>query len=103
MKKLLLLIPLLCGCSGEKVSTTTEPELTTIDYVNITITTSFLFTYSNRDIVILETHEINTFADYQYYLTDLYYVIEFDNNLYETKYLSGVNSQNELVVKEVNK
>lgn len=101
MKKLLLLIPLLCGCSGEKVSTTTEPELTMIDYVNITIATTFSLTYNDREIVILETHEINTFADYEYYLTDLYYVIEFDNNLYETKYLSGVNSQNELVVKEV--
>ena len=93
MKKLLLIpLLLLVSCTKQKVSDNKDM----LDYVSLCAITKFSLDYADREIILTYTQEINA-----YYLTDLYYRIEFENEVYKTEYISALNSNNELVMKEV--
>lgn len=93
MKKLLLIpLLLLISCSEQKNNDNQDM----LDYVDLCVYTQFHIDYQDRELIVSKTYEIE-----DYYLTDIYYRIEYINNVYETKYISAVNDNNELVIKEV--
>lgn len=96
MKKLLFIIPflLLTSC-GEKEQ---EQEPTIIDYINICVSAQFYLTHEETEIIVQETTEKQP-----YYITDILYRKSFENNVYETKYISVVDSNKELNVREIKK
>ena len=95
MKRLLLLIPLLLsGCGKPKQ----EEKPTFIDYVNLCVVAKFTYDYEDREIITYNSMELGT-----YYLSNVYYRIEFENDVYKTEYISAVNDKNELVIKEIQK
>jgi len=90
MKRLLLLIPLLLtSCGG-----TNNQDF--IDYVEICISYSFNDFYEDRQIITLHTEQEDI-----YYLTDLYWKYDFENDIYCQKYISAVDGNNELQIRMV--
>lgn len=87
MKKLLLLIPLLFACKSNNDF---------LEYVNLCAKIQFAIDYENSEIVMSYTEEIES-----YYLSNIYYRIEFENDIYKTEYLSSLNDKNELIMREV--
>lgn len=92
MKKLpLVLFPfLLLGCE------TPKKEPTFIDYVNVCAISKFTLDYEDREIITYKTIENQV-----YYLTDIYYKVEYENDIYKTEYISSVNNKSELIIKEI--
>ena len=78
------------GCSSPK------PEPTLTDYITICVNVQFQIDYEDCEIITIHTMDLDP-----YYITDIHYRKEFDNNVYKTEYISSVNDSNELVVKEV--
>jgi len=91
MKYLLLPLLLLTSCS--------EPQPTFIDFVNTSIILRFYADYNEEEYTLLTFNTVETYD--KYYITDCYYIVEFDNNVYETTYISAVNDKQELITKEI--
>ena len=85
----MLLALALCSCSQKE-------ELSFIDYVNICVSYEFYSNYEETTILTIYTNENEI-----YYLTNVYYLKDFDNSVYKIEYISALNSDNELIIKEV--
>ena len=95
MKRLIysfLLILFLASCTNDQAIA----DDSFIDYINVCIVAKFASDYPENELVNLYTTN-----NYPYYLTNVYYRVEFDNSIYKTEYISAVNDKNELVVREV--
>lgn len=94
MKKLLLLLPLitLTACGGK------VDDTSLLDFVNKCIETQFKLTYAESEIIVQNTKQVEI-----YYLTDIYYRIVFDNSVFKIEYISAIDSENNLIIKEVQK
>lgn len=97
MKKIsVMLLPLLIltACGENK-----EQEVKPIDVVNTAIVLKFYEDYTSEEHELITWDTIETFDSY--YLTDCYYRIDFDNNIYKTEYISAFDSEGQIVFKEI--
>lgn len=82
--------------TSEPAPPTTEPEPPFTDYVTVCIVAQFQIDYEECEIITIYTTDHNP-----YYLTDIRYRKDYDNNIYKTEYISSVNDAGELIVKHV--
>lgn len=90
---MLLLSLLLLSCGTQPKNNDKQDFL---EYVDLCVYTQFHIDYQDRELIMSNTQEIKN-----YYLTDIYYRIEYISNVYETKYISAINDKNELIIKEI--
>lgn len=82
--------------SSSETTSEVDPEPPFTDYVTTCVIAQFAIDHEECTILSINTVELS-----EYYLTDVYYRQDYDNNIYETKYISAVNDNNELVIKEI--
>lgn len=94
LTKLMLVscLPLLLGCA--KQPTTKDKDFA--EYYNICLEIQFHIDYGEQTIITIDTKEHE-----DYYLSNVYYRKDFENNIYLANYIGAINSENELILRKV--
>lgn len=96
MLKLLILPLLLVSCTNKPTTKKSNINNEMLEYVDLCVSVKFEQEHPTCEIIVLYTVQQDI-----YYLSDLYFRITYDNNIYLNKYVSAVNGDNELIIREV--